>query len=211
MRIHLVGLLAVLAVSTLQAQKNCTKGIPCGNTCIAANKVCRIGSSSSPPAAPAAARPTPLLSAPASPGGAPGAPWVAFRDGTLYYKNVAACEPTQVPARADRVYFQSAEDAERFGLIPSTERACQGAAARAGGVVSRSTLGPATPTSSSSVSLDTVEWIGSRRSLFYFKARCIPASTIPTDERVYFRTETRARESGYQRAPYDTNCLPRTP
>ena len=39
---------AVLSITTpdhAEAQRNCRKGIPCGNTCISATKVCRIGSS----------------------------------------------------------------------------------------------------------------------------------------------------------------------
>lgn len=31
----------------LEAQRNCRKGIPCGNSCISRDKVCRIGSGSS--------------------------------------------------------------------------------------------------------------------------------------------------------------------
>ena len=35
-----------LSAFSLEAQKRCVKGIPCGNTCIAANKTCRIGTPS---------------------------------------------------------------------------------------------------------------------------------------------------------------------
>lgn len=48
--------------TSAEAQKNCKKGIPCGNSCISAKKVCRIGSStSSVPSStptPAPSRPT---------------------------------------------------------------------------------------------------------------------------------------------------------
>jgi hypothetical protein len=45
MRINsLLGLALLLLASSLEAQKNCTKGIPCGRTCISASKVCRVGS-----------------------------------------------------------------------------------------------------------------------------------------------------------------------
>lgn len=50
---RLLTLVFVLAClpSALAAQKNCKKGIPCGNSCIAADKVCRVGTPSySPPA-----------------------------------------------------------------------------------------------------------------------------------------------------------------
>jgi hypothetical protein len=37
-------LFATFGVAPLHAQKNCTKGIPCGNTCISRDKVCHVGS-----------------------------------------------------------------------------------------------------------------------------------------------------------------------
>jgi hypothetical protein len=40
----LLGLTLLLLASSLEAQKNCTKGIPCGRTCISVSKVCRVGS-----------------------------------------------------------------------------------------------------------------------------------------------------------------------
>ena len=66
-----VAVLALLLfVSPLAAQKNCTKGIPCGNTCIAANKTCRVGtrSTTAPPAEPRPRAPaqTPAKSASAA-------------------------------------------------------------------------------------------------------------------------------------------------
>ena len=39
----LLSALVVGGFSPANAQKNCTKGIPCGNTCISASKVCRVG------------------------------------------------------------------------------------------------------------------------------------------------------------------------
>ena len=57
-RLFIIGVVALLvSTHSANAQKNCRKGIPCGRTCIAANKVCRI--ESGPPAraeAPAPAR-----------------------------------------------------------------------------------------------------------------------------------------------------------
>jgi hypothetical protein len=52
----LLGLALLLLASSLEAQKNCTKGIPCGNTCISASKVCRVGSPNA--VVPRAAAPT---------------------------------------------------------------------------------------------------------------------------------------------------------
>ena len=47
MRRVLISVTAVLALAVpASAQTNCKKGIPCGNTCIAANKTCRVGTGS---------------------------------------------------------------------------------------------------------------------------------------------------------------------
>lgn len=44
MRIFFAVLFSLaLSSSLLEAQKKCVKGIPCGNTCISADKVCRVG------------------------------------------------------------------------------------------------------------------------------------------------------------------------
>jgi len=60
MRRALFGLLgaSLLVVGNADGQKNCRKGIPCGNTCIAANKVCHVGTPANPPAAPPPCAPT---------------------------------------------------------------------------------------------------------------------------------------------------------
>jgi hypothetical protein len=47
MRWTLVVLFLALVSTSAEAQKRCVKGIPCGNTCISANKTCRIGSPAS--------------------------------------------------------------------------------------------------------------------------------------------------------------------
>ena len=51
--------------------------------------------------------------------------FVAFKSGVIYYRNVRRCEATRIPKNADRVYFRSAEDAQRLGMIPSKETGCQ--------------------------------------------------------------------------------------
>jgi hypothetical protein len=104
-----------LAASPVAAQRNCVKGKPCGNTCIARDKVCRVGTSS--PAA------RPLVS------------------------------PT-----------------------------------------------PALP--------DSVQWIGWREAKLYFRARCTLATAVPLNERVLFRSEAQAKDSGFKRSMGDTNCKP---
>jgi hypothetical protein len=56
---HLLSAWALLSATLLalggavpaEAQRNCRKGIPCGNSCISASKVCRVGGPSAAPAA----------------------------------------------------------------------------------------------------------------------------------------------------------------
>lgn len=59
MRSLLVALAVLALVPTVaDAQKNCTKGKPCGRTCIARDKVCRIGTTQAAPPAAAQAIPS---------------------------------------------------------------------------------------------------------------------------------------------------------
>ena len=110
---------------SLHAQKNCKKGIPCGNTCIAANKVCRIGTTSPAPAPLVDAKAAPLASVASVAVKDLNAPWVAFKDGSIYYRNVMGCEVARVPVKAERVYFKSEDDAKHAGLTASREAGCQ--------------------------------------------------------------------------------------
>lgn len=64
----------VLLPHALPAQRNCTKGKPCGNTCIAQNRVCRIGSSPATPAPSTGSTARGLLGGAPATGSAPAAP-----------------------------------------------------------------------------------------------------------------------------------------
>jgi hypothetical protein len=115
------ALLALLSLAApLEAQKNCKKGIPCGNMCISAKNVCHIG-----PTAASEAKPAPRAAMSTLAVRDDGAPWVAFRDGSIFYRNVMGCEAARVPPNAERVYFRTAEDAKSAGLVPSKESGCQ--------------------------------------------------------------------------------------
>jgi len=46
--------LSLLVVGNAEGQRNCRKGLPCGNTCIAANRVCHVGTPATPPSTPLA-------------------------------------------------------------------------------------------------------------------------------------------------------------
>lgn len=117
-----------------EAQRNCSKGKPCGNSCISRDKVCRIGASSSTPAP--AADPSPraaataqtLTSPPATDDDptpaetAPDYPWVgSFADG-IYFK--ATCPAAQDLAPSNRRYFRAVQDAEGAGFRRSRTPGC---------------------------------------------------------------------------------------
>lgn len=108
---------------SIEAQPNCKKGKPCGNSCISQDKVCRIGTAPAPTSAPLVdAKAAPLASVAVKD---LNAPWVAFKDGSIYYRNVMGCEVARVQVKAERVYFKSEEDAKRAGLAASKEAGCQ--------------------------------------------------------------------------------------
>jgi len=55
MRSLIIVLAALAMASTATAAPNCTKGVPCGNSCIAKDKVCHVGKGASHTAPSAAA------------------------------------------------------------------------------------------------------------------------------------------------------------
>jgi len=102
----------------LVAQKICKKGKPCGNTCIAMDKQCHVGSPSAP-APTTAPAPVPLTStgeADAS------APWVASPQGHTYYKNVSSCKGGQ--QLKSKIYFKDEKSAEAAGYARSSQKTC---------------------------------------------------------------------------------------
>lgn len=128
--------LAVALAPTVEAQRNCRKGIPCGNSCISASKVCRIGSSSARPAydppSTSAARPAAVSTqlAPQDTQVTSGAlvgksaeyPWVgSFADG-IYFR--AGCSAARDLAPTNRRYFSSDEVAQGAGYRRSSVPGC---------------------------------------------------------------------------------------
>ena len=120
--------------SLVEAQRNCSKGKPCGNSCISRDKVCRIGVEASEPAAASVAAPsssTPAVQNVVSPDQAsdppPAAtaseyPWVgSFADG-VYFR--ATCPTAQDLAPANRRYFRTIQDAEGAGFRRSRTSGC---------------------------------------------------------------------------------------
>jgi hypothetical protein len=138
-----IGLVALITATAapVEAQKNCRKGIPCGNTCISASKVCRIGSATArsageqptppparPSAAPASLAPTPQTPAPSRPevesptSTAADYPWIgSFADG-IYFR--ADCSAALDLAPTNRRYFASEAVAEGAGYRRSRVSGC---------------------------------------------------------------------------------------
>jgi hypothetical protein len=125
----IVLVLALTFAPLAAAQKNCKKGIPCGNSCISATKVCRIGSAPSTP------EPMPATSAEASTArsfaaqisagdSAPATefPWIgSFADG-VYFQ--ATCPAALDLAPTNRRYFRTHQDAEGAGYRRSRTTGC---------------------------------------------------------------------------------------
>ena len=114
-RYVLVVLISVSVHRDANAQPNCKKGIPCGNSCIAANKTCRIGSPS-PRIEQATVGKADSTKAPDS------GDWVGSSRGTAYYK--AGCSGARRLAPANLIYFKSEDDAKKAGYRRSASRGC---------------------------------------------------------------------------------------
>ncbi len=110
--------LSLLIAGSAEGQKNCRKGIPCGNTCIAANKVCHIGTPSTPPTTSTA--PTGNDSTAVAPTN--NMAWVASSRGHTYYR--PGCSTANRLSPANLIYFRTEEEAQQAGYRRSTSRGC---------------------------------------------------------------------------------------
>ena len=110
--------LSLLVVGSAEGQRTCRKGIPCGNTCIAANKVCHVATPSTPPtASPAPASSDSTAIAPKD-----GAAWVASSRGHTYYRR--GCSTANRLSPGNLIFFRTEEEAQRAGYRRSTSRGC---------------------------------------------------------------------------------------
>ena len=107
-------LLLAAAPSIAQAQKNCKKGIPCGNSCIAANKTCRVGTPSTQPSAASRADSSAAVTSTGE--------WVGSSRGHTYYR--AGCSGANKLAKGNLIYFKSEADAKKAGYTHSVSRGC---------------------------------------------------------------------------------------
>jgi hypothetical protein len=114
--------LLVLAPSLAAAQKNCKKGIPCGNGCIAANKVCRIGNAAPAPARAPAVQEASTAAPSTTSGPVAMGPWVASSRGRTYYR--AGCGGANKLSAQNRIYFKDEASAEAAGYARSGAKGC---------------------------------------------------------------------------------------
>ena len=110
--------LSLLVVGNAEGQKNCRKGIPCGNTCIAANKVCHIGTPSTTPAT----SPVPVGGDSTTAVPKDASAWVASSRGHTYYRR--GCSTANRLSPANLIYFRTEEEAQQAGYRRSTSRGC---------------------------------------------------------------------------------------
>lgn len=103
-------LVAALSTEVLAAP-NCKKGIPCGNTCIAANRTCRIESAPQP-ARPQAPR--------AAPSGA--ALWIASEADRVYF--APGCPAAADISQENRRVFRDEQSAAAAGYRRSRMPGC---------------------------------------------------------------------------------------
>ena len=188
--------LSLAAARDLEAQRRCVRGIPCGNTCIAANRTCRTGSPPSQPTPAPTSRATPTAP-PASPAPAP-APSAAPQP--AYATPAAPAGGLTVPGVPGYVALDTIELLEVQGArLRALERR---GLAGAGVSVPAPTADPqsysvpqppATPASSG-------PWVASRRGSTYYRSGCSGANGLAAQNRIYFQTEAEAQAAGYRRS-----------
>lgn len=119
----LVGI--ALVATPVDAQRRCTKGIPCGNSCIAANKVCRVGTSPAPrepaPHVPATSTQA-LIGQSATARDSVSFDWVGSVDGSIYYRSTCVMATKLWPQ--ERVFFRIESDAVARGYRRSRVVGC---------------------------------------------------------------------------------------
>jgi len=106
--VFLIALMAMLIPGILEGQKNCKKGKPCGNSCIAQDKVCHVGTPTSEPS---------TLSDPAST-----SDWVWSIADRVYFK--ASCDAAKDLASDNRRSFSSEATAREAGFRRSRVEGC---------------------------------------------------------------------------------------
>jgi hypothetical protein len=118
MRSFILFAIVTWLAAPAHAQKNCTKGKPCGNTCISRDKICRIGAGGGD-YRPASGSPA-LGIVDAS---AETSEWVASSQQREFYYRASCPTAYAIPAD-DRIYFKTEKAAKKAGYKRSKERGC---------------------------------------------------------------------------------------
>ena len=196
--------------SDAMAQPRCTKGIPCGNSCIAANKVCRTG----PGSATRGGEPTTAPNVEAVAAGAlglgnfsaladrsnPRLPWVVSRAGGTYYRNGCG-GGARIPPK-ERLYFRTEGEVQRIGFARATDSqdACDAKALAWHRALIDSAASPVATSVERVESAADSSWVASVADGVYFRRGCSASQDLAPANRKYFRTEAAAIAEGYRRS-----------
>ena len=125
MRLALAVTLVITLAQPADAQPNCRKGKPCGNSCIAQNRTCRVGGASSGSSTAEGSEPNaPSRAAPLyTPSDADRRqrtersdtlmPWVAAMSPSVYF--ASACSGAATISADRRLFFRTEENLQRIG------------------------------------------------------------------------------------------------
>lgn len=196
MRFGLLMLFGVVLAPLSLAGQNCTKGIRCGNSCIAANKTCRIGTSS----------PAPAYRPPASTGAAAAAVGAAFISSVsapkLDLQDLAIL--TRMGAEPSIVHFSGGEE---FTISPAVREILRQASvtyqaevrARMEAAAPKVIVGRPELLDTSRTYPRTAadsSYVGSLLTGLY-SLTCGRPTDIPADKRRYFRSAADAERAGF--------------
>lgn len=137
LRIMAVAVFALaLALPAKAEAQVCTKGKPCGNSCIAVSKTCRVGAGTatkagSPPATPPTATKAAVSGAaavstvgPLTPTMRAVYPFMSHAKGNIYFKTDTSCVLVKGVPDSLRVLVKTELEAKAMGLKRSDERGC---------------------------------------------------------------------------------------
>lgn len=121
-----LAIAGILCVAQPAVAANCKKGKPCGNSCIAQNKVCRIGTTN----APATYRPRPVLSTASFADLGPGTEvrrnepvvWIGIKANKHLYR--PDCPFVRDFGTEQRAYFNTLADAFHQGYTKAADDGC---------------------------------------------------------------------------------------
>lgn len=123
-----LSLVLLVSFPSIALAQTCRKGKPCGNTCIAQNRECHVGSGTARATPQSTRAATPRTSTAADAYHAPASPadstayWVASTKGHVYYRR--DCQAAQRLAVANRRYFHNISEAEAAGYRRSKSEDC---------------------------------------------------------------------------------------